>query len=305
MGKTMVAYPISSWSMYEKTIKEMGEHKVVLPLDSFLVEAGFTTEGSRLTPDGQRYFESRFIRQDAVKADEIRQSLLLDYPPISAICQLLYGVPNAGRNHAETVLRSQGMGAGLNDRVLGTLLAIMKAAGMIYYAHGKIKVIVAPNRSEVVPDSVFIARETPYGNKIWLRRVLEECEGFIYWLDKHFMSRGFEALWEAADGNRISDIKVLSLGLDAHLHRRSFQEYKDLRSELSSRGIALEWRVIDHKLIRDTHDRWIVGKSSARNVPDVSTIFSGNHSELNRSDQAEKLKEIFDGYWTQALPASL
>jgi hypothetical protein len=286
-------------------IKEIGERRFVLIVDSFLLEAGFIAADHSLTPDGRRYFESRFIQRDDAQADEIRRSLLLNYPPIGAICQLLYGVANVDRDTAETVLRSQGMGDKLNDRILGTLLTIMKTAGLIAYARGKIGVLVTPAKSEVIPASVFISRETPYANKVWLRRILEECEGFIYWLDKHFMYRGFEALWEAADGNRVSDVKVLSLGLEAHVHRRSIQVYKDLQTEFSHKGIALEWRMIDHSLIRDTHDRWIIGSTTARNVPDVSTIFSGNHSELNRSDQVQQLKGIFEGYWSQASPVSV
>jgi len=91
---------------------------------------------------------------------------------------------------------------------------------------------------------------------------------------------------------------------DKNTTKRGRSAYKDLRIDLRNRGIGLDWHVIDSTLIRDTHDRWIIGATTARNVPDVGTIFSGNHSELNRSDQAATLRPIFDGYWASASPVS-
>ncbi len=53
--------------------------------------------------------------------------------------------------------------------------------------------------------------------------------------------------------------------------------------------------------MRDTHDRWIIGAKTARDVPDVGTIFSGNNSEMNRSDQHVELTALFDSYWDRAI----
>jgi hypothetical protein len=231
---------------------------------------------------------------------------VIRYPPAAAVCQLLEGVPGARRDVVETVLRSQGFTDRLTDRSLGSLLALMHRVGVVKYvkSRGLVTVLVHPAQAPEPPPSVFISPQTPYSNKIWLRRILEECEGFIYWLDKHFLPVGFEPLWEASDGSRISEIHVLSLKLPQNEGRRALRNYRDLITELAHRQITLEWRTIDSKLVKDTHDRWIIGKSSARNVPDVGTIFSGNHSELNCSDQSEALKSIFEAYWIQATPVS-
>lgn len=297
----MATLPTKVWAVYEQSLKAAGEERPTGG-DAFLCELGLLAEDGKLTAAGRRYFDLRFIRREDGLASEVLQQCLLNYRPAEAICQLLAGVPGAERGNAESVLRSQGMGDGLTDRSLGSLLALMSAAGLIRYYKGKIEVLVQPARLDAPPDSVFVSRATPFGNKIWLRRILQECDDFIYWLDKHFLPVAFEPLWEIADGNRISEIKVLSLRLEHNSGRKALRDYRDLRSELAGRKISLEWRVVESALIKDTHDRWIIGSATARNVPDVGTIYSGNHSELNRSDQAEVLCRLFEGYWVNAQP---
>ncbi|MFJ1537503.1 hypothetical protein ACIODS_03065 [Micromonospora chalcea] len=259
-------------------------------------------EDGRLSAAGRQYFNLKFIRQDKGAALEILQTCLINYRPIEAICQLLSGVVGADRGSAKSILRSQGMGDGLTDRALGSLLSLMSSTEVIRYHRGRIEVLIQPSQLDSPPSSVFVSRATPYGNKVWLRRILEECEGFIYWLDKHFLPIALESLWEAADGNRVSEVRILSLRLEQNSGRKALRDYRDLRGELGHRGISLEWRVVDSSQIKDTHDRWIIGVSSARNVPDVGTIYSGNHSELNRSEQSKALQKLFDGYWHVAQP---
>ncbi len=145
---------------------------------------------------------------------------------------MLDGVPNASKASAESVLRNAGFGAGLTDRRIGSLLSLMQRAGLIRYARGSLEVLTHVAQSEVVPSSVFVSRSTPFGNKVWLRRILAECEGHIYWLDKHFLPVAFEATWEVANGARISRIHILSLALEQSVNRAGRKMYDDLRLEL-------------------------------------------------------------------------
>jgi len=237
-------------------------------------------------------------------ADAILRDALLTYGPAEAVIQLLAGSPNIPRSRAESVLRFQGFGNGLADREVGSLLMVMHRAELIRYAKrlGTFEILVNPAQEPVPPESVFIAPETPFANRVWLRRILEECDGFIYWLDKHFMPGALEVIWEAAAGSRVSEVRVLSLKLPDNSGKNATRDYRNLRSELESRSVAFEWRVIDSKLIRDTHDRWIIGRSSARNVPNVNAILSGQRSELHRSDHADELRTVFEDYWAEATP---
>jgi len=219
------------------------------------------------------------------------------------VAQLLDGVAGRTRSSVETVLRSQGYGDGLKDRDIGFFVALLARVGIIRYAKstGAVEVLVHPARAEEPPSSVFISPSTPFGNRVWLRRVLEEATGELRWLDKHFTSSAFESLWEAVDGHRVKKVRILSIYIaDLHGNKKVKRDFTNLRTELAARGVEVEWRVIDSTLVRDTHDRWVIGDSTARNIPNVNAIFSGQHSELNQSTQYKALGKVFDGYWQQA-----
>jgi hypothetical protein len=90
-------------------------------------------------------------------------------------------------------------------------------------------------------------------------------------------------------------VRILSLELDGNSSSRVRKKYLALQQELSGKDIT-------STLVRETHDRWVIGDSTARNLPDVGTIFSGNHSEISKSDHAERLNKTFEGYWLQGTP---
>lgn len=272
----------------------------------FLKSIGLVDEtdaGMTLTAPGKAYFDAQFIRGDDTVARQVLCHCLLSYRPAEAIVQLLAGLPEVDRSVAETVLRSYGLGDGMTDRQLGSLLTLMDYAGLIWYAknRGKLGVLIQPAQAAAPPPSIFISPETSFGNKVWLRRVLQECDGFIYWLDKHFLPAGLEFIWETADGRRITEVRVLSLRLPDSVGRKSLRQYRDLMVELARRSINFEWRTIDSALIKDTHDRWIVGASSARNIPNVNAILSGQNSEMNLSHQHEELRALIEQYWVKAV----
>lgn len=304
----MVAIPSKGWASYEAAVKAIGERRgtsVVADLP-FLREIGLVEaeEPVRLTEAGREYFDARYIRLDEESATKVLTHVLLLVPPVIAVAQLLDGVAGASRNSIETVLRSQGFGEGLKDRNIGFFVSLLDRANILRYSKntGAVEVLAHVAASEEPPPSVFISPTTPYGNRVWLRRVLAEGEGSLSWLDKHFTTAALEVLWEAVDGHRVSQVRILSLYLeDYHSGRKVKRDFGNLVAEFGNRGVDLEWRVIDSKLIRDTHDRWVISETSARNIPNVNAIFSGQHSELNRSDQRVELAKVFDEYWSQAV----
>jgi hypothetical protein len=263
-----------------------------------------TEDMNSLTDLGQRYFNAAFIRGQSDEAIAVLGDAVIGYPAAAFVCQLLWGVAGANKTTVETVLRSQGFDDGLSDRSIGSLLMLMSQAGLIEYTKtsGSVRVLQSPlEESAQIPESAFISPRTPFGNKIWLSRVISHCNGSIRWLDKHFMPIAFEQIWEAADANRLSSIRLLSLLMPDHEGRRPQRQYRDLGNELANRGINLEWRTIDSKLVRDTHDRWIIGETEAWNVPNVNAIFTGQNSELHRTEDFRSIAGIFDSYWNQAV----
>lgn len=296
-------FPDRSWSSYADCLKAVGEHRTCADdAEQMLVTLGLLASPQALSDRGREYFEAAFIREDTAAANRVLGAAVLDYAPAAAIVQLLSGVARASRNQAETVLRHLGWGDDLSDRRLGSLLMLMDHAGVITYAkrEGSFIVNVKPAQAPKAPSSVFVAPQTPYANRVWLRRILEECTGSIRWLDKHFMRSGLEVVWEAADRSRVSSISILSLALPDNTSAGSLRDYRNLKAELRGKDVTLAWRVIDSKQVRETHDRWIVGDNVARNVPNVNAILSGQYSEMSSSANRDDLTRLFDGYWSQA-----
>lgn len=303
--------PDRGWGSYEGALQRIGERRPAAkgddPLRAFLAEIGLLRQDrGTLSERGQAYFDAKFIRGDGDASTAILHACLMDYPPATAVTQLLAGVPDADRARVETVLRSQGFGD-VSERALGSFLTLMDRAGLVAYSPRMafaVTVLDSPVAADsaVVPSNVFVSPATPFGNKMWLRRVLAECNGSIDWLDKHFMPVAFEPLWEAVDGSKVSRVRILSLRLKDHENKSTIKQYRDLRRELKGRSVDLQWRVIDSTKIRDTHDRWVIGDDTARNVPNVNAIYTGQHSEMHASPQRAELSGLFDGYWADAVP---
>ncbi len=308
----MTTLPSKSWKAYSEVVKKLGEQRSdATQADlAFLGEIGFVdfTQGTfigdtvaSLSEAGLEYFNLHFIQGDDVLANKVLRRGLLTYKPVAALCQMLEGVKLARKATAESILRSQGFGHNLTERNLGTLLTIMDVAGIIGYTKSEINLYEHTASKQEIPQSVFISPDTPYANRTWLRRILSECEGYIYWLDKHFLATGLEPLWEAVDGNRVREVRILSLKLENNSGRTPLRAYRDLRKELAKKDVHLEWRFIDSSKVKKTHDRWIIGKDYVRNVPDVGTILSGKHSEMNLGSDPKTIKAVFELYWSDAV----
>jgi hypothetical protein len=229
---------------------------------------------------------------------------LVACPEAAVICQLLANRPKVVRAVAETVLRSEGHGDGLTDRKLGALLALMSRAQIIEYAkrEGTFRVLAKPLDEPELPGSIFISPDTPASNRIWLRRILGECNQFIFWLDKHFLPEGLDFMVEAADGARVGTVRVLSLALEENKTRMAKRAYRDVARELRGRGIEFEWRFIESKEVRDTHDRWIITSGRSWNVPNLNAIISGQRSEISKSRNTGELEVMFEAVWEKAEP---
>lgn len=312
--------PKHPWAILEKLIRSIGERKARItegiksyhPFDTditwdleFLEQLGFIYGEFpyKLTDAGKRYFELRFIKNQIKEAKSTLRDQLLSFPPAELIIQLLWGVPRANTSNVRSLITSHVTLRNFSKDTLRAFLKVLGHAGVISYNRltGGVQVLVKP-AVEVTPRNVFIAPETPYGNIIWLRRILGECRKFIYWLDKHFYKMGLEDIWEVADGTKVQQIHILSLRLEDNLNPAAKNEYNRLRQELTRKGISLEWRVIEDKNIKDTHDRWIIGENYARNVPNINAIHSGQRAELNLSNNYDEVLKAFLSYWDISTP---
>jgi hypothetical protein len=268
---------------------------------SFLKSLGIVENGisNELTPIGRALFEAAFIRVSSAEEIEILKGLLLDFPPVQAIQQYLWGLKDVKTDQVLTVLKSTGYWFYCDISPLTHFLEILNFSRIISYARKekKIKVLIPPD-SPKTPRCIFIDPSRPFSNTMWIKRVLGECSEFIYWIDKHFQKEALEWLWGIADASKIKEIKIISLDLgEGNLNGEAKKNYKNLRQELANKGISLSWLTIDSKKIRDSHDRWIIGgKLYARNVPNVGAIVSGQRSEITLTDNYEDVLKAFNGY---------
>jgi hypothetical protein len=96
----------------------------------------------------------------------------------------------------------------------------------------------------------------------------------------HFAKKGFEALTDEADATKISEIRILSGPAQAG---DATKDYKRFQGEMKALGIRVEWRIVQ-TADRDWHDRFIVSRDAAWNVPPLNTIYKGDSaSSLRRS----------------------
>lgn len=310
MGFQQVMLPTHPWSQIKPFIKAIGEGKLISRFDlgdeyEFLCDLGIidAINTGELTDSGKVLFEAIFIRRDSVEEEKILQGLLIDFRPTGAIQQYLWGVSDITPDQVLTVLKTTGFWIFEDNKLLTHYLDLLNFAKIIKYdrKNRKIVILVSPDVAKV-PRSVYIDPARPYGNVYWAKRLLAECEGFIYWLDKHFMKEAFDWIYAIADANKVNDVKILSLDLsEANLNKQAKKDYKRLKDELAQKEILLEWRTIDVNKMKDSHDRWIVdGKGNAWNIPNVNAILAGQRSELNRSDNYDQIIKAFNNYWNLA-----
>ncbi len=306
--------PSSSWKKHLSYIQTMGEGESITSSDigddyDFLRDLGVISSinTGELTDEGDEIFCSVFIRRDE-REREVLRNLLLRFPPTIALQQYLWGVKDISVSQVLTVLKTTKLWQYATMEPLTHFLDLLNYAGVISYSkkHKLVHILISPD-TEKVPTNVFIDPTRPYSNIVWIKRILGECEGYIYWFDKHFQKEALDWLWAVADANRIREIKILSLDMgDSNLSSETKKLYRRLKTELASKGIDLIWATIDSKLVRDSHDRWIIGQNEyVRNVPNVNAISSGQRSEMNLSDNYEETSKAFAEYWLMSTPVSV
>lgn len=259
------------------------------------------TAPGELSEVGRAVFEALYIRRDGEETGMLRH-LLLSFPATIAIQQYLWGVPNVTVEQVLTVLKTTGFWFYDSREPLTHFLDFLNYAEILTYNKKTraVKVLISPDTPRV-PRNVFIDPARPFSNILWIKRVLGECEGYIYWLDKHFQKDALEWLWAIADAEKINEIRILSLDMgDINLGGEARKYYKRFEQEMSNKGIKTTWATIESTLIRDTHDRWIMdGNGYLRNIPNVNAISSGQRSEINYSENYDQALSAFNNYWSK------
>ena len=301
-------FPQTYWNQIIGYIQSIGEGNRITRSDMsyndiFLTNIGLIEDEPipKLTKIGKALFHEVFIRGNKKKEKEILRNCLLSYSPVLAIQQNLWGLKSVTISQVLTVLKSTGHCNDWYPHEMERFLELLDWSGIIRFDQKNYRLsVLVPPSTEILPNTIYIDPERPFSNVMWIKRVLKRCQGFIYWLDKHFEKSALEWLWEIANADKISEIRILSLDCENNVNKVAKKDYKRLNKELKNKGIDLIWAVIDSKSIRDTHDRWIISKDYAVNVPNVNAIASGQRSEMNKSENPNDIKKAFQKYWSKS-----
>lgn len=231
---------------------------------SLLTALGLSVDG-QLTDAALRFEDAYWVYGEIDDSVAIWKAALLSLPATQALIQGLHGrgsVAFLGAHHLLARHRFAGSSEMASTRAF---LQTLNAAGIVAYSnkHQTVR-ILAPVPDQVAAVVRVIEPERPYSNVVALREILRSCEGYIHWAEPHLPWKVLEPLSYEADSSTISDIKLLSSETSDNERTRS--DFGRFAQEMSFRGIAAEWRVIEKKKMK-WHDRFIVGRRQAWNVP--------------------------------------
>ncbi len=151
------------------------------------------------------------------------------------------------------------------------------------------------NRSR---SNIKIDPSTPYSNIINLQEnLIEHMRGSLVIVDKHFNSLAVSNLYRLLLENRklpaVSKITVLTSHdmLDAHFG----ENYRDIGTELSNKGIGIEVRIMDNADAADQHERFMFDDESAYKIPPLNIIHkkSEHITRISRREAKKRFEQLY------------
>jgi hypothetical protein len=257
---------------------------------------GFTEDG-KLTAACTAFEEAAWVYDDQATAARLFRDALLGLPATQALLQGLHGrgpVSFAGAHHfmARHDLAERG-----DQSKLRAFLVVLNVAGIVAYSN-KLQTVraLAPVPEELAATLRVVEPERPYSNVLALRETLRACDDYIWWAEVHLDRKALESLSYEADGARIAEIRLLSGSANANEDTK--KDLKRFTTEMKHLGITVEWRIVPKKDL-DWHDRFILGRNQAWNVPPVNTLHKGDYSELSRTRRPP-----FEAWWKKGVPVA-
>ena len=154
-------------------------------------------------------------------------------------------------------------------------------------------------KDEFQTEGVLISPDKPFTNQISFIEILGNLGDSINWFDKYFSIKGLELLSNSLEDSHIKEVKIITSLSSAN---QSFKKlFRDFKEEMESKGINCQLRVIvDKKEASLVHDRFLIGKNSAFNVPSTDVLARGQLSEISKSKNKEELLKNFQRLWKNA-----
>ena len=224
---------------------------------------------------------------------------MINLPATQALMQGLHGRGPVAFTGAHHLLARHRMASASDPSPVRALLNVLNAAGVVKYSNKLQTVrITAPVPEEMIAAVRVVEPDRPYSNVLALREILRSCEGYIRWAEPHLPRKALEPLSYEADSSVISEIRLLSG--ERSMDDATRKDFKRFAVEMKNRGITAESRVIPPAKM-EWHDRFILGRKQAWNVPPVNTLFKGDYSEASRTPT----RPPFDKWWADGVPLAI
>jgi hypothetical protein len=251
-----------------------------------LSELGLLRADGTLNAEGRAFEQAWWVYEDFESAGAVWKRALLRLPAVQTIMQSLHGkgpVPVRGVVH---YLASHGLVRANDTKAVRVLLTVLRSADIVAYSNKNQTVRITvpiPDEGGPEPKVRVINPDQPYSNVRHLREVLRSCRDHIWWAEPHFVRKLLEPLSDEADSQHVSEIRILtgSAKTDEEL-ARGRSDFRRFRSEMKDKGIDAKWRIMGGG--RDKHDRFVVERSRAWNVPPINTLLKGDFSQINETE---------------------
>ncbi len=260
----------------------------------YLLDLGLFNPDTGLTEPGRAIEDAYWIQGDPDVAQPMLRKAYARTPVVEVLLQGLHGRGQTPIKGALYLLERHGLaeGSGADLTTLRGILSMLNPFDLLKFApkHQTVRSVTVPEEQQE-PAVRVIEPDRPYSNLQQLRETLRACKEFIVWVEPHFPRKGLEPLADEADATRIKRIRILSGKSNADA---ALADYHRFQAEMKNRGISAEWRILDPM---PTHDRYIITKGGAWNVPPVNTIYKGDFSEILKTTTTPP----FEGWWKKAV----
>jgi hypothetical protein len=250
-----------------------------------------------LTPRGDAFDEAWTVFGNREPTEALLRDAFLGLRQTEALIQGLHGRPPVRVDGALHLLARHGLADPTQVTEFRAFLQRLNDLDIVAYSKKAQTVRITtpvPVEEETEPTVRVIERDRPYSNVVALRRTLRACSDHIWWVDAHFSRKGLEPLTDEADATRVTEIHILSG--PAQVGAETGSDFKRFQKEMATLGIEAEWRVIERS-DQEFHDRFIVTKGKAWNVPPVNTLYKGDYSEITATTAPP-----FETWWARGKP---
>ena len=95
-------------------------------------------------------------------------------------------------------------------------------------------------KSDELSESAMISPKMPFSNEMAIIDTIENCEDYIYWIDKYFSRKGLVWLTQALEDKKVNTVKIIAAPSNLEKTTSIRNSFKKFKTEMSEKGITCE-----------------------------------------------------------------